>query len=1147
MNPYAKSFHLLKVSLSREIATCVSKCPGFRNKVGFPFTGFRKLLYCCLDCNWNQLLHVATRYCHSEKTVVNTKMVRILNVAEKNDAAKNLAEIMSRGRYNRRDGFSIYNKIYEFDMVLNGEPSCMVMTSVSGHLLNHEFTGIYRKWLGCSPLQLFDAPVVKGCSQDMEPIKRTLEREARAASRLIIWTDCDREGENIGFEIIDVCKAVKPSLKVLRAKFSEITFPSVQRALQSLGAPDKRQSDAVDVRSELDLRIGAAFTRFQTLRLQKVFPQALAETLISYGSCQFPTLGFVVERYKAIQQFIPEPFWKIKVTHAGEEGVIDFSWRRVRLFDRLACQVLFEMCQDDPQAKVTKITTKNKSKWRPLPLDTVELEKLASRKLRINAKETMKIAEKMYTQGYISYPRTETNIFPKELDLRPLVEMQTQDPNWGGFAAGVLEEGPHPRQGKKSDQAHPPIHPTKYTNSLHGNEQKIYEFIVRHFLACISKDAQGLETTVEIEIAGEGFTASGLIILERNYLDVYPYDRWSDKVMPKYEQGQVFTPTTLDMVDGETSPPALLTEADLIALMEKHGIGTDATHADHIETIKSRMYVGLQDMRFVPGQLGMGLVEGYDSMGFQMSKPNLRAELEADLKRICIGAKDPKVVLLEQVTKYRDVFEEALRQAGKIDEALAQFLNEEPQRRPENEPIPEIPQFTPICKCSSCGCDVVVKEKRDGGRYFVTCLGFPQCRTTLWLPETVQNITVCEQSCSQCNGSPKKLLFKFRPRSYVPYLPDEYEACLGGCDQHFLDTLDIRSLSIYTTAVTGGQGTGHSSQDRNLDTSSDSGYSSMQMPIIPNTNQRRIIFGQQNISNSNTGIAGNMDRNNRSSTIWNASNSDSRHQSSSRSCVAPNRGHDSYGNAFLNSSVASNSLVNNLDSGFSAFGSSHSQFRPSWNGTTNDDRENAIVCNCNEDAIMLTVRKEGPNTGRQFYKCPKPQGGGCAFFLWADDGENTKSREGSHRGGGGGGGKGGGWGARDGGGHSISSSGWNRGLTSGFDGSEREAVSVVCNCAIPARRYTVHKEGPNKGRDFYTCSKDRSEQCRFFKWADEVGDDADGGGTGNTWNNDSGFGRGQGRSSGGMKRKAPEGNKPKKRKCGICGEEGHNRKNCPLN
>lgn len=93
----------------------------------------------------------------------------------------------------------------------------MVMTSVSGHLLNYNFTGTYRKWLGCSPLSLFDAPVAKLCSEDTYvQIKKTLEREVRSCNALIIWTDCDREGENIGFEIIDVCKAVKPNIRIYR-------------------------------------------------------------------------------------------------------------------------------------------------------------------------------------------------------------------------------------------------------------------------------------------------------------------------------------------------------------------------------------------------------------------------------------------------------------------------------------------------------------------------------------------------------------------------------------------------------------------------------------------------------------------------------------------------------------------------------------------------------------------------------------------------------------------------------------------------------------------------------------------------------------------------------------------------------------------
>lgn len=197
-------------------------------------------------------------------------------------------------------------------MDFRGQNAKMLFTSVSGHLLTYEFSNAFRNWQSCNPEQLFDAPVMKTCPDNFVKIQQTLEREIRTCNGLIIWTDCDREGENIGYEIIDVCRAIKPNITVERAKFSDMTSASIHRAMNNLIQPDERISNAVDVRSELDLRIGAAFTRFQTLRLQRTFPNQIENNLVSYGSCQIPTLGFVVQRYKEIENFITRPFWKIK-------------------------------------------------------------------------------------------------------------------------------------------------------------------------------------------------------------------------------------------------------------------------------------------------------------------------------------------------------------------------------------------------------------------------------------------------------------------------------------------------------------------------------------------------------------------------------------------------------------------------------------------------------------------------------------------------------------------------------------------------------------------------------------------------------------------------------------------------------------------
>nr|CAH7718282.1 unnamed protein product [Callosobruchus chinensis] len=593
----------------------------------------------------------------SSKNVRNGIM-KYLNVAEKNDAAKNIAQILSRGSSNRREGLSQYNKIYEFNAQVFGEDAVMVMTSVSGHLLNYEFAPSFKGWQSCNPVALFDAPVIKTCPHDYQNIKKTLEREIRSCQGLIIWTDCDREGENIGYEIIKVCTDIKPNLRIYRAKFSEITGASIFRALNTLGQPNKNVSDAVDVRQELDLRT---------------------------------------------------------VSHTVKEITTDFNWKRERLFDKNTCEAILDICKENPQATVENVESREKSKWRPTPLDTVEMEKIVSRKLKINAKETMKIAEKLYMQGYISYPRTETNIFPKELNLVNLVEQQRQDHRWGSFATRIMEEGgPTPRQGRKSDQAHPPIHPTKYANNLSGNDQRLYEYIVRHFLACLHKDAKGFETTVNVDIAGEKFVAKGLVVLEKNYLDVYVYDKWNAKEIWSYRTGDTFMPTILDMVGGSTTPPKLLTEADLIALMEKHGIGTDATHAEHIDKIKSREYVGLhENIYFVPGNLGMGLVEGYNNIGLEVSlaKPVLRAEFENDLKLICDGLKNPETVRIEQIAKYRAVFETVMEKIRCIDESLGHRLEDRPQDLPQDQSTTGggANNFVSVLKCPKCGSDMFVR------------------------------------------------------------------------------------------------------------------------------------------------------------------------------------------------------------------------------------------------------------------------------------------------------------------------------------------------------------------------------------------------------------------------------------------------------
>ena len=389
------------------------------------------------------------------------------------------------------------------------------------------------------------------------------------------------------------------------------------------------------------------------------------------GSCQFPTLGFVVDRYFRVKNFVPEPFWSIKVTHNREDISVLFHWQRNRLFDRAVTIILLERCLLAIIAEVTKVQEKPASKWRPLPLTTVELQKNAGRFLQMNGNEAMIAAESLYQKGFISYPRTETDRFDKGMDLMTLVQKQIPDNRWGAFAQNLFNGAfKQPRAGSHDDKAHPPIHPVAYCDprGLSQPQGRVYEFVTRRFLACCSDDAKGQKTEVEIEYGDETFHASGLIVLERNYLDVYPYDKWDNStILPKFTLGERFEPTEALITDGNTSAPGFLTEPDLIALMDANGIGTDATMAQHIEMIKNRAYVytrprtggGLED--FIPSTLGTALVDGYDKMNFEvsLSKPFLRKEMELSMRAICEGRKSRATVLRENLRQYKEVFMES--------------------------------------------------------------------------------------------------------------------------------------------------------------------------------------------------------------------------------------------------------------------------------------------------------------------------------------------------------------------------------------------------------------------------------------------------------------------------------------------------------
>ena len=249
-----------------------------------------------------------------------------------------------------------------FPFTLQQTPCKMVVTAVRGHLLELDFIEQYKVWKAHNPAVLFQAPIQRKAPQ--EDLARMLRELARQCQWLVLWLDCDREGEAIAFEVVETCQqAAGGRLQVFRAVFSALTHADLTAACRSLRAPDRRLADAVEARQMFDLRAGSAFTRWMSLRYQPMFPELAGETL-SYGPCQFPTLGFVVERFLRIQRFVPEPFWAIKAEIQKQGRAIPFAWRRGRLFDRLAVLALFELVvEESPNGAVVVSWTQSRQAY----------------------------------------------------------------------------------------------------------------------------------------------------------------------------------------------------------------------------------------------------------------------------------------------------------------------------------------------------------------------------------------------------------------------------------------------------------------------------------------------------------------------------------------------------------------------------------------------------------------------------------------------------------------------------------------------------------------------------------------------------------------------------------------------------------------
>jgi len=489
-----------------------------------------------------------------------------------------------------------------------------------------------------------------------------LKKLLKDSDELLLATDEDREGEAIAWHLLEV---LKPKVPVRRMVFHEITKDAIDRALDQTREIDERLVDAQETRRILD--------RLYGYEVSPVLWKKITRGL-SAGRVQSVATRLVVERERERMKFRAASWWDIEATFDPESfqaRLVSVDGKRVALgrdfgsdgelktdalqLDEDGARGLAERLEQS-SFSVARVERKPYSRRPSAPFMTSTLQQEASRKLRYSAQTTMRIAQRLYENGYITYMRTDSTT----LSESALTAARSQARAL--YGAEYVPDAPrrYERRVKNAQEAHEAIRPSGDTfrtpqevrGELNRDEYALYELIWMRTIASQMKDAEG--QTVSLRIAGTSssgeraeFGASGTVITFRGFLAAYEEGRDTtdasdddERRLPNVAEGDALTLVELEPQGHETNPPARYTEATLVRTLEELGIGRPSTYASIIGTILDRGYVFKKGTALVPSFLAFSVVNLLEEHFGRLVDYGFTASMEDDLDRIAAGDQD---------------------------------------------------------------------------------------------------------------------------------------------------------------------------------------------------------------------------------------------------------------------------------------------------------------------------------------------------------------------------------------------------------------------------------------------------------------------------------------------------------------------------
>ena len=651
-------------------------------------------------------------------------MGQTLILAEKPSQALAYAE--SFGNFSKKEGYIILN------------PSNDVITWGFGHLIElaspEEYKKEWKKWnrkeLPIIP-QTFKFKVGQGKAKQFNIVKKLLKE----ADRIVIATDSDREGENIARSIINQAQVGNKEIK--RLWINSLEADEIQKGFSNLKDGNEFYSSYIEAQTRQisDWLVGINLSRLYTLALQK---KGINEGVFSVGRVQTPTLYLIHTRQKEIEDFISEPFYEMHATIEAEKGTFKAKYNK-KFPTKKELQDLIKNHQllASNQGLISNIEMKHVSQPSPLLFSLSDLQSLINKKYKISPADTLKHVQSLYEAKLVSYPRSDCRyitdsefhyLLERIADYQVLLDYTIKKPNTSKRKRYV--------DGSKV-QEHYAIVPTKKIPSqkeidkLSSIQKNIYLTILKRTMAMFETDFKYDETIITVDVKGLPFISKGRTIIDKGWRKLeYTASKKTDKdassELPLVQKNESVK-AELSTSESFTTPPKPYTEGTLITAMKTcgkelenkeekeilkatEGIGTEATRANILETLKRQKYIDSKNNNVSVTQKGTILCQAVENT--LLSSPEMTAKWETYLKKI----KNKEGTQEAFLSNIQNFIQHMLDSSTKVMESKkwSAYTN---QTRPTKESI---------ATCPACGQSIIDKGKLYG------CSGYSNgCTFTL--------------------------------------------------------------------------------------------------------------------------------------------------------------------------------------------------------------------------------------------------------------------------------------------------------------------------------------------------------------------------------------------------------------------------------